>query len=193
MLGAYVGAIENVETPELRLPIGQIAANEAQHQARSRALGGGSAIGKAFAPALPMRPCRTRWTSSRADDGEAAVHGERGGGGARDQPRHAAPLGPRGPHPVDARSRATGGSSPAAEIDRLRGDGQGTHISARNRFRATVTDVQVEGLMAQVELVVADPVRLVAIVTRDAVEELGLKEGMAATAIVKSTNVIIQS
>lgn len=81
----------------------------------------------------------------------------------------------------------------ASELDRLRGDGQGTHISARNRFRATVTDVQVDGLMAQVELVVADPVRLVAIVTRDAVEELGLKEGMAATAIVKSTNVIIQS
>ena len=81
----------------------------------------------------------------------------------------------------------------ASEIDRLRGDGQGTHISARNRFRATVTNVQVDGLMAQVELVVADPVRLVAIVTRDAVEELGLKEGMAATAIVKSTNVMIQS
>jgi molybdopterin-binding protein len=81
----------------------------------------------------------------------------------------------------------------ANELDRLRGDGQGTHISARNRFRATVTDVQVDGLMAQVELVVADPMRLVAIVTRDAVEELGLKEGMAATAIVKSTNVIIQS
>jgi molybdopterin-binding protein len=82
---------------------------------------------------------------------------------------------------------------PASEIDRLRGDGQGTHISARNRFRATVTDVQVEGLMAQVELVVSEPVRLVAVVTRDAVEELGLKEGMSATAIVKSTNVIIQS
>jgi len=81
----------------------------------------------------------------------------------------------------------------AAEIDRLRGDGQGTHISARNRFRATVSAIEIEGLMAQVELVSADPVRLVAIVTRDAVEELGLKEGMAATAIVKSTNVIIQS
>ena len=81
----------------------------------------------------------------------------------------------------------------ATEIDRLRGDGQGTRISARNRFRATVTDVEVDGLMAQVELVVSDPVRLVAIVTRDAVEELGLKEGMAATAIVKSTNLIIQS
>ena len=81
----------------------------------------------------------------------------------------------------------------AAEIDRLRGDGQGTHISARNRFRGTVTDVQVDGLMAQVEFVVSEPVRLVAVVTRDAVEELGLKEGMSATAIVKSTNVIIQS
>ena len=81
----------------------------------------------------------------------------------------------------------------AQEIDRIRGDAQGAHLSARNRFQATVTDVKVEGLMAQVELVVADPVRLVAIVTRDAVEELALKKGMAATAIVKSTNVMVQS
>src|SRR6185312_9857463 len=81
----------------------------------------------------------------------------------------------------------------AAEIDRVRGDGGGTHISARNRFHGVVTDVQVDGLMAQVEIVVSDPVRLVAVVTRDAVEELGLKPGMATTAIVKSTNVIIQS
>ena len=79
----------------------------------------------------------------------------------------------------------------AEEIDRLRGDG--AHISARNRFHATVTDVQVDGLMAQVEMVVSEPVRLVAIVTRDAVEELGLKKGMPATAIVKSTNVMVQS
>ncbi|HYQ09542.1 MAG TPA: helix-turn-helix transcriptional regulator [Gaiellaceae bacterium] len=81
----------------------------------------------------------------------------------------------------------------AQEIDRIRGDAQGAHLSARNRFQATVTDVKVEGLMAQVELVVADPVRLVAIVTRDAVEELRLRKGMAATAIVKSTNVMVQS
>lgn len=79
------------------------------------------------------------------------------------------------------------------EIDRLRGDGGGAHLSARNRFNGIVTDVKVDGLMAQVEIVVNDPVRLVAIVTRDAVEELGLKSGMATTAIVKSTNVIIQS
>lgn len=80
----------------------------------------------------------------------------------------------------------------AAEIDRLRGDGAGTHLSARNRFKATVTEVKIEGLMAQVEMVVTDPVRLVAVVTRDAVEELGLKSGMSATAIVKSTSVMVQ-
>ncbi len=81
----------------------------------------------------------------------------------------------------------------AAEIDRVRGDAGGSHISARNRFHGIVTEVKVDGLMAQVEMVVSDPVRLVAVVTRDAVEELGLKNGMATTAIVKSTNVIIQS
>jgi molybdopterin-binding protein len=81
----------------------------------------------------------------------------------------------------------------ASEIDRVRGDSQGAHVSARNRFNGIVTEVKVDGLMAQVELVVSDPVRLVAVVTRDAVEELGLKPGMATTALVKSTNVIIQS
>ena len=80
----------------------------------------------------------------------------------------------------------------ASEIDRVLGDDAGSHISARNRLHGVVTDVKVDGLMAQVELVVTDPVRLVAVVTRDAVEELGLKNGMTTTAIVKSTNVILQ-
>src|SRR5919108_1724925 len=62
----------------------------------------------------------------------------------------------------------------ASEIDRLRGDAAGAHTSARNRFHGIVTEVKVDGLMAQVELVVSDPVRLVAVVTRDAVEELGI-------------------
>jgi|SRR5437763_10126447 molybdopterin-binding protein len=90
----------------------------------------------------------------------------------------------------DARNRRV---VQAAEIDRVRGDAAASHISARNRFHGIVTDVQVDGLMAQVEMVVNEPVRLVAIVTRDAIEDLGLKNGMATTAIVKSTNVIIQS
>ena len=81
----------------------------------------------------------------------------------------------------------------AAEIERLRGDARGAHMSARNRFDGVVTEVKIDGLMAQVELAVHDPGRLVAVVTRDAVEDLGLKPGMSATAIVKSTNVILQS
>jgi molybdopterin-binding protein len=91
------------------------------------------------------------------------------------------------------RDRSNRRTVAAEEIDRLRGDGGGAQISARNRFNGIVTDVKVEGLMAQVEMVVSDPVRLVAVVTRDAIEELGLKAGMATTAIVKSTNVIVQS
>jgi molybdopterin-binding protein len=81
----------------------------------------------------------------------------------------------------------------AAELERLRGDAGSAHLSARNRFRGVVTDVKVDGLLAQVELVVSDPVRLVAIVTRDAVEELGVKPGMAMTAVVKSTSVMVES
>ena len=81
---------------------------------------------------------------------------------------------------------------PASEIDRLRGEPGSAHLSARNRFKGVVTDIKVDGLIAQVEMVVSDPVRLVALVTRDAVEELDLRAGMSATAIVKSTSVMVQ-
>ncbi len=81
---------------------------------------------------------------------------------------------------------------PASEIERLRGKPGASSLSARNRFTGTITDVTVEGLLARVELVVSEPVRLVAVVTRDAVEELDLRVGMPATAIVKSTSMMIQ-
>jgi molybdopterin-binding protein len=79
----------------------------------------------------------------------------------------------------------------AREIDRLKGE-RTTHFSARNRLRGTVTDVKVEGLIAQVELLVDDPGRVVAIVTADAVEELGLEAGKPATAVVKATSVMVE-
>jgi molybdopterin-binding protein len=79
------------------------------------------------------------------------------------------------------------------EIERLRGASAAQHMSARNRLRGTVTDVRVEGLLAQVELTVTEPARVVAVVTADAVEELGLKPGMAATAVVKSTSVMVET
>ena len=79
----------------------------------------------------------------------------------------------------------------SAEIERLRG-GEGRHMSARNRLRGTVTGVRVDGLLAQVEIAVNEPATIVAIVTRDAVEELGLKPGSPATAIVKSTSIMVE-
>jgi molybdopterin-binding protein len=81
---------------------------------------------------------------------------------------------------------------PAAEIDRLRGDPNTARMSARNRFTGVVTDVQIEGLVAQVEIVVTDPVHVVALVTRDSVERLELKSGMSATAIIKATSVMVE-
>jgi molybdopterin-binding protein len=80
----------------------------------------------------------------------------------------------------------------AAEIDRLRGEPTGAQLSARNRLKGTVTDVRIEGLIAQVELVVDEPARLVAIVTADAVEDLALRKGMPAAAVVKATSVMVE-
>ncbi|HEV7134798.1 MAG TPA: TOBE domain-containing protein [Gaiellaceae bacterium] len=80
----------------------------------------------------------------------------------------------------------------AKEIARLRGDDGTQHLSARNRFHGTVREVKIEGLLAQVEILITEPVRVVAIVTRDAVDELGLEPGSPATAIVKSTSVMVE-
>jgi molybdopterin-binding protein len=80
----------------------------------------------------------------------------------------------------------------ASEVERLSGDRQPDGLSARNRFRGIVRDVTVEGLVAQVEIQVTDPTLVVALVTRAAVEELGLKPGVAATAVVKATSVMVE-
>lgn len=79
----------------------------------------------------------------------------------------------------------------AREIKRLRGD-DSQHLSARNRLHGTVRDVKIDGLLAQVEITVTEPARLVAIITRDAVDELGLRPGSPATAVVKSTSVMVE-
>ena len=83
---------------------------------------------------------------------------------------------------------------PASEVERLRdGVPSETTMSARNRFSGVVTDVRVEGLLAQVELRVTEPKRVVAVITREAVEQLGLEPGRSATAVVKATSVMIDS
>jgi molybdopterin-binding protein len=81
----------------------------------------------------------------------------------------------------------------AKEIERLRGSAPGEHqMSARNRFSGVVRNVKVEGLMAQVEMVVTEPAVLTAIVTADAVEELGIKPGNQIVAVIKSTSVMVE-
>jgi molybdopterin-binding protein len=92
----------------------------------------------------------------------------------------------------DARNRRL---VPAEEIRRLRAAPRrapaGGALSARNRLAGTVRSVQVEGVMALVEIE-AGPFRVVAAVTRDAVEELGLRPGDPATATVKATSVMVE-
>ena len=67
----------------------------------------------------------------------------------------------------------------------------GTSLSARNRFPGVVRSVEVEGVMALVEIE-AGPHRVIAAVTRDAVDELGLAVGVEATAAVKATSVMVE-
>lgn len=80
---------------------------------------------------------------------------------------------------------------PASEVERLQGTDR-TAMSARNQLRGVVRDVQIDGLLAQVELDVTEPARVVAIITRSSAEDLGLKPGKTVTAVVKSTSVMIQ-
>lgn len=82
-----------------------------------------------------------------------------------------------------------------AEVERLRATPRrhrtGTSLSARNRFEGVVSSVEADGVMAVVEIE-AGPFRVTAAVTRDAVDELGLAEGIPAVATVKATSVMVE-
>jgi len=88
----------------------------------------------------------------------------------------------------DAANRRT---VPAEEIARLRG-GDTHALSARNRFHGIVREVKIEGLLAQVELDVTKGARLVAVITRESAEALGLEAGVPATGVVKATSVMVE-
>ena len=104
------------------------------------------------------------------------------------------------------RTRTTSGGHhriAEAEVDRLlapskasrraaprRTPGVIVALSGRNQLRGYVDEVRVEGLLAQVRLRIGDQT-LTAVITRDAVDELKLRRGDEALAIVKSTEVMI--
>ena len=84
----------------------------------------------------------------------------------------------------------------AAEVARLRRGTErhrtGRPLSARNRFSGVVRSVEVDGVMALVEIA-AGPHLITAAITRDAVEELGLMAGSPAVAAVKATSVMVEA
>jgi molybdopterin-binding protein len=83
---------------------------------------------------------------------------------------------------------------PASEVERLSGHPRrhatGDTLSARNRFPGVVRSVEVDGVMALVEIE-AGPFLVTAAVTRDSIDELGLAPGVLATAAVKATSVMV--
>ena len=91
-----------------------------------------------------------------------------------------------------SRDRANRRVVAASEIDRLRGGDEPHVLSARNHFRGVVQAVKVDGLLAQVEILVTEPTRVVAIVTSDSVRDLGLEPGQSASAVVKATSVMVE-
>lgn len=80
----------------------------------------------------------------------------------------------------------------ASEVERIRGTEGSEVLSARNHFRGIVRSVEVDGLLAKVEIDVTEPARVVAIITRESAEELGLKRGMNAAGVVKATSVMVE-
>ena len=89
------------------------------------------------------------------------------------------------------RDRANRRVVPAREVERLRGEEAQT-LSARNRLEGVVRDVKIEGLLAEVELDVMRGGRLVAVITRESAESMGLTPGMSAKAVVKATSVMVE-
>src|SRR5689334_15526774 len=81
-------------------------------------------------------------------------------------------------------------AAPRRKTARSRSVGAIVALSGRNQLRGYVEEVRVEGLLAQVRLRIGDQT-LTAVITRDAVDELKLRRGDDALAIVKSTEVMV--
>jgi molybdopterin-binding protein len=77
-----------------------------------------------------------------------------------------------------------------AELLRERSAGDG-RTSARNRLAGIVVAVERDGVMAKVELA-CGPYRIVSLMSREAADELDLRPGVPASAVVKATTVIVE-
>jgi len=80
----------------------------------------------------------------------------------------------------------------AVELARAASDPTDVLSSARNRFVGLVTRVQVDGIMAQVDIQ-SGPHRVVSLLSAEAVRDLNLEVGSLAVAVVKATTVIVET
>lgn len=64
-------------------------------------------------------------------------------------------------------------------------------ISARNQLKGKVEKVDLGVVMASIKIKVDEPGLITALITKESVESLGLKEGDKVSAIIKSTEIII--
>jgi len=80
----------------------------------------------------------------------------------------------------------------AVDIARAADERSDVLSSARNRFTGLVTRVQLDGVMAQVDIQ-SGPHRVVSLMSAEAVRELGLEPGSLAVAVVKATTVIVET
>jgi molybdopterin-binding protein len=87
---------------------------------------------------------------------------------------------------IDGAELAAFARSLAAEPDEY-----GEVSSARNRLRGIVTGIVKDRVMAQVDIQ-AGPFRVVSLMSREAVEEMGLEVGSPAVAVIKSTTVMVE-
>jgi molybdopterin-binding protein len=96
-------------------------------------------------------------------------------------------------------SRTAGGQRrvSASEVARLLAERRRADMpeiggqSVRNHFPGVVVAVRKDGVAATVEIM-AGPHRILSLLTREAVDELGLEPGMPAIAAVKATNVSVE-
>jgi molybdate transport system regulatory protein len=67
----------------------------------------------------------------------------------------------------------------------------GLKISARNQLKGKVVSIEKDGITAKVKVEIKTPVVVTAVITKEAVEELGVKVGDEVNAVIKSTEVMI--
>jgi molybdate transport system regulatory protein len=108
--------------------------------------------------------------------------GKTGGGGAT--------LTPLGQSLIEEYQRVAGYLSEVL-ADQEYWEVLGLKISARNQLKGKVVSIEKDGVTAKVKVEITVPAVVTAVITKEAVEELGVKVGDEVNAVIKSTEVMI--